>query len=68
MGETLLLYTTATSHIVSAALVVEHEEKGHLLKVQRPVYCIIKVLSNSKACYPRVQKLLYVVLITKHKL
>ena len=33
MGETLLLYTAATPHTVSVALVVEREEEGHVLKV-----------------------------------
>jgi hypothetical protein len=34
LGETLLLYTTANPHIISTALVVDHEEEGHLLNVQ----------------------------------
>ena len=37
-GESLLLYIAATMQVVSAALVVEREEEGHALKVQRPVY------------------------------
>ena len=32
-GEPLLLYLTATTQVVSAALVVEWEEEGHALKV-----------------------------------
>ena len=32
-GEPLLLYITASYHVVSAALVVEREEPGHHLKV-----------------------------------
>ena len=35
--EPLLLYLAAANHVVSAALVVEREEQGHALKVQRPV-------------------------------
>jgi dsDNA-binding SOS-regulon protein len=31
--EPLLLYLAATTHVVSAALVVEREEPGHALKV-----------------------------------
>ena len=54
--------------VVSATLVVEREEEGHTLKVQRPVYFISEVLSDSKTCYPQIQKLLYAVLITKRKL
>ena len=54
--------------MVSATLVVEREEEGHALKVQRPVYFISEVLSDSKTRYSQIQKLLYAVLITKRKL
>jgi hypothetical protein len=37
-GEILLLYVAATTQAVSASLVVEREEPGHVYKVQRPVY------------------------------
>ena len=40
--EPLFLYLAATKHEVSAALVVEREEPGHALKVQRPVYLSAK--------------------------
>jgi hypothetical protein len=43
-NEPLLLYIAATTHVVSAALVVECQEEGHALKVQRPVYFISEVL------------------------
>src|SRR5579859_5193856 len=66
--KTLLLYIAATSQVVSAALVVEREEPGHVIKVQRPVYFISEVLSNTKSRYPQIQKLLYAILITKRKL
>jgi len=64
----MLLYTVAMLHIVSAALVVERREEGHVLKVQWLVYFIGEVLSDLKARYPRIPKLLYAVLITKCKL
>ena len=67
-GEPLLLYIAATTQVVSAALVVEREEEGHAFKVQRPVYFISEVLSDSKTHYSQIQKLLYAVLITKRKL
>ena len=51
-GEPLLLYVAATTQVVSAALVVEQGEEGHTLKVQRPMYFVSEVLSNSKECYP----------------
>ena len=51
-GESLLLYIANTTQVVSAALVVEQEEEGHALKVQRPMYFISEVLSISKTHYP----------------
>ena len=51
-GDPLLFYIAATTQVVSAALVVEREEEGHTLKVQRPVYFISEVLSNSMIHYP----------------
>ena len=53
-GEALLLYIAATTQVVSATLVVEREEEGHALKVQRPMYFISEVLSNSKSRYPQI--------------
>ena len=67
-GEPLLLYIAVTTQVVSAVLVVEQEEEGHALKVQRPMYIISEVLSNSKTRYSQIQKLLYAILITKRKL
>jgi dsDNA-binding SOS-regulon protein len=66
--EQLLLYLAATNHVVSSAIVVERQEDGHAYPVQRPVYFICEVLSESKAHYQPVQKLLYAVLITSRKL
>jgi hypothetical protein len=66
--EALLLYVTTTTQVISATLVVEREEPGHIYKVQRPVYYISKVLSDYETCYNKVQKLLYAVLIMKRKL
>jgi dsDNA-binding SOS-regulon protein len=66
--EQLLLYLAATTHVVSTAIVVEWQEDGHAYPVQRPVYFVSEVLSESKARYQPVQKLLYAVLITSRKL
>src|SRR5438128_2561491 len=66
--EPLLLYITAMSHVVSTAIVIERQEEGHIQKVQRPVYFVSEVLSESKIRYPQVQKILYAVLITSQKL
>jgi hypothetical protein len=67
-GEQLLMYLAATTHVVSTAIIVERQEDGHAYPVQRPVYFVSEVLSESKARYQHVQKLLYVVLITSRKL
>jgi hypothetical protein len=47
------------------ALVVERADEGHILKVQRTIYFISEVLTESKTRYPRIQKLLYAVLVAK---
>ena len=51
-GEPLLLYVAASNHMVSATLVIEREELGHHLKVQRPIYFVGEVLINTKVWYP----------------
>jgi dsDNA-binding SOS-regulon protein len=66
--EQLLLYLAATTDVVSTAIVVERLEDGHAYPVQRPVYFVSEVLSESKACYQPVQKLLYAVLFISRKL
>ena len=66
--EPLLLYLAATNHVASAALVVEREEPGHVLKVQRPVYFVSEVLIDTKSRYPQAQKLLYTVVMATKKL
>ena len=53
-GGSLLLYIVATMQVVSAALVVEREEEGHAFKVQRLVYFISEVLSDSKTLYSQI--------------
>ena len=44
--EDMMLYISATSTVVSTAIVVETEEEGRVYKVQRPVYYISEVLSE----------------------
>src|SRR5437868_4039885 len=62
--EPLLLYIAATSQVVSAVIVVERQEEGHIQKVQRPSYFVSEVQGKSKIRYPQIQKILYAVLIT----
>jgi hypothetical protein len=66
--EPMLLYITAATQVVSAALVVEREEPRRSLKVQRPVYFMSDLLYDSKTHYLQMQKLVYAVLMTKRKL
>jgi hypothetical protein len=53
--------------VVNAVIVVERTEEGYALPVQRPVYYISEVLSETKARYPQIQKLLYMVVLARHK-
>jgi hypothetical protein len=54
--------------VVSTAIVIERQEDGQTYPVQQPVYFVSEVLSESKARYQPVQKLLYAVLLTSRKL
>ena len=63
-----MLYVAATTRVVSSVLVVEREEVGHVQKIQRPMYFISEVLSDSKSRYPQIQKIAYGVFMTSRKL
>jgi ribonuclease HI len=65
--ETLLLYISATTNVVSTVLVAEREE-GQAYPVQRPIYYMSEVLTDAKTRYTQPQKLLYALLITSGKL
>jgi hypothetical protein len=66
--ETLLLYISATTNVVSTVLVAEREEEGQAYLVQRHLYYVSKVLADAKTHYTQLQKLLYALLVTSRKL
>jgi hypothetical protein len=68
LKETLLLYISATTNVVSTILVAEREEERQAYPVQRPVYYVSEVLADAKTRYTQPQKLLYAPLITSRKL
>jgi hypothetical protein len=47
---------------------MECQKEGHAFGVQRPVYFVSEIHSESKVRYPIIQKLLYAILITSRKL
>jgi dsDNA-binding SOS-regulon protein len=49
--ETLLLYISASTNVVSTVLVAEREEEGQAYPFQRPVYYVSEVLADTKTCY-----------------
>jgi hypothetical protein len=55
--EPMLLYMAATNRVVSIIIVVEHKEEAQEYGVQRPVYYVSEVLTESKQRYPHYQKL-----------
>jgi hypothetical protein len=66
--EPMLLYIAATNRVVSAVVVVERQEEGKAHSVQRPVYYVSEVLTDSKQRYPHYQKLAYGVFLSARRL
>ena len=65
----MLLYLTATTCVISVAIVVERkkdETQDH--PDQHPVYYLSEVFSESKQRYPHYQKLAYGVFFASRKL
>ena len=53
--------------MIRAMIIVERQKEGHPLPVQRLVYYISEVLSETKTRYPQIQKLLYTVVLARRK-
>jgi ribonuclease HI len=66
--EPMLLYIAATLRVVSVVIVVERNEEGKELPVQRPVYYLSEVLTLSNKNYPHYQKVAYDVYMAARKL
>jgi hypothetical protein len=66
--ENLQLYISATSNVVSTAIIIEQGESDTNGQIQYLVYFISEVLSNSKTWYFHNMKVTYALLITSHKL
>jgi hypothetical protein len=64
----LQLYISATSNVVSIAIIIERGESDTTRKIQYLVYSIREVLSDSKTQYFHIMKLAYALLITSRKL
>ncbi len=67
-SEPMLLYVSASNRVVSVVIVVERKEEGYEYGVQRPVYYVSEVLTESKQRYPHFQKLAYGVFLGSRKL
>ncbi|KAK1662864.1 hypothetical protein QYE76_051023 [Lolium multiflorum] len=67
-SEPMLLYMAATNKVISLVIVVVRKEEGFEHGVQRPVYYISEVLTESKQRYPHFQKLAYGVFLGSRKL
>jgi hypothetical protein len=66
--EPMLLYMAATNRVVSIVIMVECKEEAQEYGVQRPVYYVSEVLTESKQRYPHYQKLAYGVFLASCKL
>jgi dsDNA-binding SOS-regulon protein len=66
--EPILLYMAATNRVVSIVIVVERKEEAQEYGVQRLVYYVSEVLTESKQRYHHYQKLAYGVFLASRKL
>jgi hypothetical protein len=66
--EPMLLYMAATNRVVSIVIAVERKEEAQEYSVQKLVYYVSEVLTESKQRYPHYHKLAYGVFIASRKL
>jgi hypothetical protein len=66
--EPMLLYMAATNRVVSIVIMVERKEEVQEYDLQRLVYYVSEVLTESKQRYPHYQKLAYGVFLDSRKL
>jgi hypothetical protein len=66
--EPMLLYMAATNRVVNIIIVVECKEEAQEYGVQRPIYSVSEVLTESKQHYPHYQKLANGVFLASRKL
>src|SRR4051812_38590167 len=64
----MLIYMAATNRVISIIVVVEQKEPGYENGVQRPIYYVSEVLTESKQRYPHYQKITYGVFLASRKL
>ncbi|XP_051212016.1 uncharacterized protein [Lolium perenne] len=67
-SEPMFLYLATSNKVISIVIVVERQEEEHEYGVQRPVYYVSEVLTESKQRYPHFQKLAYGVFLVSRKL
>src|SRR3954468_24554135 len=66
--EPMLIYMAATNRVISIIVMVERKEPGYEHGVQRKVYYVSEVLTESKQRYPHYQKIAYGAFLASRKL
>ena len=64
----MFLYISASNRVISIVIVVERKEEDYEYGVQRPIYYVSEVLTESKQRYPHFQKIAYGVFLASRKL
>jgi hypothetical protein len=59
--EPMLMYIAATNCVISIIMVTERPEEGREYPIQRPMYYLSEVLTETKQWYPQYQKLVYAI-------